>query len=238
MNNFKKSPLETQKERYEQELHEVPKIPALTSILENKIRGMVQKYQCPDSWVVDIGGLNGQMTRTLHALIVDISEKALVIAQGRNLKAVCADMHHLPFHNNSLQSILFCHSLEHSPEPLCALKEAYRALAGNGYLFLAIPNASSCGQIIKLLFHGQVKPSGNPPLSQVLHYHQYTLRNVQSLLSSTGFKIITVTGDYAYFPFSQKMKLYKIMNYLGSLFPGFSESLLLAAQKVHDGTKT
>ena len=52
---------------------------------------------------------------------------------------IVADIHNLPFADNSLDAIICIAVLEHVEEPQRAMKEIYRVLKAGGYCFLYVP---------------------------------------------------------------------------------------------------
>lgn len=52
-----------------------------------------------------------------------------------------ADMHSLPYEDNSFDGCVAMHVLEHSPFPLLALLQMSRVVKTGGYLYVAVPHA-------------------------------------------------------------------------------------------------
>jgi len=85
----------------------------------------------------------------------------------------------MPFEDDSYNMIFSTEVLEHCPDPLISLREMYRVLKNDGYLFLTVP----------FLW----------PLHEFPHdYYRYTPFSLQKILTEAGFKDIQIeaTGGW------------------------------------------
>jgi SAM-dependent methyltransferase len=99
--------------------------------------------------VADIGCGPGVFTRYLcrharHVYAVDIDHSALLRtssrhAQERNLASLVVRANQLPFHDESLDTVLFLEVLEHLEDDAGAVRELYRVLVPSGKLVLSVP---------------------------------------------------------------------------------------------------
>jgi SAM-dependent methyltransferase len=88
------------------------------------------------------------------------SKKEVVEVQKKhNLEAICADMHDLPFEDNSFDCIYASNVLEHSVAPYVALREWRRVLKKNGWLVLVVPSKEWLPEYyhFSVLSHLQIK---------------------------------------------------------------------------------
>jgi len=88
--------------------------------------------------------------------------------------------------NNSFDSILACHVLEHMENPVGTLKEFYRILKETGRLVLVLP--VSCHN----------KPYKNWKSDRSKHLFQWNFAAINELLHFVGFKIKLNKFNYAY----------------------------------------
>lgn len=55
------------------------------------------------------------------------------------------DLHHLPFHDSSVDFLLTQHTLEHVEDPLQCIREIYRVVKPGGLVKIVVPHYSSSG---------------------------------------------------------------------------------------------
>lgn len=85
------------------------------------LRGMGKRVTattlCPDSY----GGAARELASTLGMRVEECSAEAM------------------PFRDGEFDAVVMCHVLEHCPNVQAALREAWRVLAADGYLFVFVP---------------------------------------------------------------------------------------------------
>jgi len=74
---------------------------------------------------------------------VDIDPRAL---EGQDRATVAADMRALPFDTAAFSSVVAVHSIEHVPDPECAVAEAARVLEPGGVAAFVTPNRLTFGR--------------------------------------------------------------------------------------------
>ncbi len=207
--------------------------PLLFQHVVRRIQQLLKRYQGSGP-LLDLGGYDGTISSGFNTVVLDISQLGLSLARDRGLFACIGDFHQIPFANDSFRTVLVCHALEHSSEPLVVLKELSRVLKPEGHAIIIVPNAAALRQIGHLL-RGEVKPSGNRPSDPPNHYGQYTLQNTKALVAQMeDLQITKICGDNLWFPFMSRLHLYAITTRLGTLFPRFSDSLVIVVKKRKD----
>ena len=98
----------------------------------------------PAERILDLGCGAGSLkaqTAGLHVIGVDVDPKEL--ARNRDLPAVCAESHSLPFAGRSFDLVISHHSLEHFLELEATVREAGRILKPDGALYIAVPDSTT-----------------------------------------------------------------------------------------------
>jgi hypothetical protein len=93
------------------------------------------------SRVLDVGCAEGSFDATLyplHVIRVDLD-----LPRGNPVNFVRADAAELPFRAGSFDGIVSNHSLEHFADVQTSLKEMGRVLKPGGFLYIAVPDAST-----------------------------------------------------------------------------------------------
>lgn len=108
-----------------------------------RMRKMV-KYIPKDGMHLDVGTGRGEGTLEVSKIKetygIDYGSKSLSIAKNYGLDQLYqADGRQLPFKDNSFHSMTALDVIEHIPDPLLFMKEAYRLLDKNGILILQTP---------------------------------------------------------------------------------------------------
>jgi SAM-dependent methyltransferase len=88
--------------------------------------------------------------------------------------------------------ISFCDVLEHMPFPLLALSGASRALRDGGVLFISSPNRDA------LAWQVLDEENVNPYWSEIEHYHNFSYRQLRTLLGGHGFESISCSISNRY----------------------------------------
>lgn len=104
--------------------------------------------------ILDIGAGCGATVRELldeHKVAMGVScnPKEVIIAKKEfNVDLELADMHDLPFANESFDAVIMWDVLEHSVAPFIALSEAKRVLKKNGKILIYMPDEKDWTQCI------------------------------------------------------------------------------------------
>ena len=96
----------------------------------------------PEARVLDLGCARGSFRAgDTQAAVVrcDLDPRA----GGGHDRFVCADARHLPFAPRTFDAAILHHSLEHFPDPANVLAEVGRLIRPGGYLWVAVPDAST-----------------------------------------------------------------------------------------------
>jgi SAM-dependent methyltransferase len=102
---------------------------------------------------------------------------------------------HVPFEDSRFDVIVFCEVLEHIfARPSEILNEIRRVLGPQGRLILSVPNIAALYQRVRLLFGKSPLDAadlqmGKGRLGGHGHLHEYTMKEITSLLESAGFAI-------------------------------------------------
>jgi len=121
---------------------------------------------------------------------IDINEKAIEYAKTKyNLNVKAQDLETSNFPSNYFDVVTLFDSIEHMPNPLFALREAYRILKPNGLLLITTPNID--GLFPKITYYLFAKTIGawehpTPPG----HLYQFSQKTISKLLDRAKFNII------------------------------------------------
>lgn len=118
---------------------------------------------CSDGWMIEKFREMG-----INATGVTVSRKDYEAAKAKGLDVKPADIHNLPFNDNSFDAVWIRHTLEHSLRPKTVLWEIRRVLKDKGYLFLVFPS---------MIWKGSD------------HYNLLPENEMIDLVESMGFKI-------------------------------------------------
>jgi 2-polyprenyl-3-methyl-5-hydroxy-6-metoxy-1,4-benzoquinol methylase len=129
--------------------------------------------------------------------------------------------------------VIFSHVLEHLLQPSRVLGDARRLLSAKGCILVALPNVLYWRQRIKFLAGKfDYEPTG---IMDETHVRFYTFQSGKELLRSSGFEIVTATGDGDFpLPFFRRLlpgAAGKLDVYAGPLSPGLFSSQLLYVAK-------
>jgi predicted SAM-dependent methyltransferase len=143
----------------------------MSSIIKEK-----DKFVC-----VDLGC--GHKKTIPEAIGVDLIPKGEEIPNiyQNSVADVVADVQNkLPFEDNSVDTIIARHILEHCIDSINTLKKWIRILKPGGRLIIAVPDESA-----------EVTINLNPE-----HVHVFTPKSLQTILDSLGLKKIKVLSGY------------------------------------------
>jgi len=178
----------TQKRIYEEESFPKSYLESVRANIAPYVRGRV----------LDIGGHDGALLDRFTRgdfYVVDLVDAPLKRAREKGYNARKADMHSLPFEGDFFDTVIMVNVLEHSPDPLRAMREAKRILKKGGRAVIDVPNARSIRQLLNLL-KGDPLPSGNSVDFDLEpnHYFQYTSRQLEKIVSLAGLKAVRCFG--------------------------------------------
>jgi SAM-dependent methyltransferase len=123
----------------------------------------------------------------------DLSHQACHVAHASGLTAFQADSAVLPFRNNSFEALSLINVLDHSPDPLETIGEAYRVLRPGGRLVIRIPNASFHRPWVRFLVSlGPLVRQRGWDGYPILHLFAFTPTSLRHLVARAGFRILTV----------------------------------------------
>ena len=116
----------------------MPPIPILNIISKKKYELICNTIFGINNKILNIGsgdfnGVGAKLWKYSKGNIINLD-----IQDGPNVDVV-GDAHNLPFENNLFDTIVMQAVLEHLHSPDLALKEAFRVLKPNGYLYLEVP---------------------------------------------------------------------------------------------------
>jgi methionine biosynthesis protein MetW len=158
----------------------------------------------PGQRLLDVGcgdGTLGMLVRNRFEEIygVDISDKAIEVAQRRGIKAykVNLNVEALPFEDNYFDSITCLATLQLIYDINTMLREFNRVLKPDGELVLTVPNMRAYWRIFKLVVLGYFPRTSLDPEGYdggTLHYFCY--RNLKDLLEKSGFKVMMRRGIF------------------------------------------
>jgi len=122
--------------------------------------------------------------------------------------------------------------IEHIYDTDYFVREVYRVLKGSGVFILSTPNLASLINRFRLLFGLQpryVQFSIEGPG----HIRYYTVGALKKQLMKHGFVVERIIGNFLSFPdpFPKKPLRRYILSYLGTIFPTFSENIIVKARK-------
>ena len=136
------------------------------------------------------------LTLDLHRLMEDLCK-----AMGIPLTICNLDEGYIPFEDVCFDVVIFSEVLEHLfIPPTEILKEIRRVLRERGKLILSVPNLAALYQRIRLLFGVSPLPNADLQMSRFSHghIHEYTMKEIASLLRTSGFTIVCAKYVRAY----------------------------------------
>ena len=134
-----------------------------------------------------ISGNNG-INKASKVYGVDVIPGALQKSASRGLSVTLADLNQgLPYPSASFDAVTMLGVLEHVFDPYFALSEVRRVLRPGGEYVVAVPNAASFSNRIRLLF-GQALVTSLDPGWDGGHLHYFVLRSLRELLVDQGFE--------------------------------------------------
>lgn len=99
---------------------------------------------------------------------------------------LCADFYELPFRDSSFGYVTAIEVLEHLEDPQNALLELGRCLKDGGKLLILVPNENNI--LFRIIWYFWTKGKGR--IWKEAHVQQFTEKSLETLLGSTGFKVV------------------------------------------------
>jgi glycosyltransferase involved in cell wall biosynthesis/SAM-dependent methyltransferase len=151
--------------------------------------------------ILDVGCGGGHLLgsadrRGWRGLGTDLSQQACAATFGRGVSAVQADGSALPFRDASIDAVSLINVLDHIPDPLTTLREAYRVLRPGGRVAIRIPNAAFHRPCVRLF-------ASLGPLARlrrwdgypILHLYAFPPDGLRSLIHRTGFGLLEIRNS-------------------------------------------
>jgi len=168
--------------------------------------------------ILDIGCGNGDFgssIRDKYNLVygIDIAKEAADIARHHGIYTVIGDLNSLlPWKDNTFSAITCLEVIEHLNDPVSLLKKIYRLLTPCGQFVLTTPNIRYFRNLSKLIFHGEFPHTSTDTFVWGGgHLHFFTRKDIQVLLTMTGFEKIHFHINQEQFDRSRKRKLLRFL---------------------------
>jgi 2-polyprenyl-3-methyl-5-hydroxy-6-metoxy-1,4-benzoquinol methylase len=135
-------------------------------------------------------GFSGEVTG------IELNKEAAERAKA-NMKEVFScdiELAEIPVQKGSFDCIIFADVLEHLYDPWGTLLKYRQYLSKNGYLLVSVPNIQNY-RVLRALFKGEFgyEESG---ILDIDHIRFFTRKELVTLLSSTGFEIVTLRRNF------------------------------------------
>ncbi len=151
--------------------------------------------------LLDVGCGGGHLPasanqRGWRGLGTDLSHQACAAASGAGVPVVQAESSALPFRDAGMDAVSLINVLDHTPDPLAALREAHRVLRPGGHLVIRIPNAAFHRPCVRLLrFLGPLARSRGWDRYPILHLFALTPGGLRSLVNRAGFHVCRIRNS-------------------------------------------
>lgn len=179
-----------------------------------------QQFGTTSFSILEIGCANGHLLQELQAdghkvWGVEPDQQALVLAQQRGLNVFYGTAESLPREAKSRQYdiIVMNHVLEHTRDPLLALRNAMQLLVDGGKLVMEVPNNSCIG-----LKSSEIAWMH---LDVPRHLYFFTPKSLRAICEKVGFEIISTqfNGYYRQFDntwINDERKIFRVFDSMGS----------------------
>jgi 2-polyprenyl-3-methyl-5-hydroxy-6-metoxy-1,4-benzoquinol methylase len=140
---------------------------------------------------------------------------------------VRADAQLFPFANESFDCVVALEIIEHLDNGLLSLLEIHRILKGEGVLIISTPNTVHLqNRLDSFIFHKKILARSTNPY----HKHEYSSKEFEKLLKSTGFTIEQKRGQIVTFPLVSRLPSHMYVN-IGRSLPDLSLYIVYIARK-------
>jgi len=145
--------------------------------------------------LLDVGSGSGWLVEHMNSLGwdaqgLDFDPVAVRNARNRGLNLHQGSMFDQGFPEATFDAVTLCHSIEHVPDPVAAVRECLRIVRPGGQLVIATPNSDSLGHRI---FGGSWFPLDSPR-----HLHLFNRQSMASMIARAGadqFRIFSTSRD-------------------------------------------
>lgn len=162
-----------------------------------------------DKLVLEIACGRGQLTAHLassgaRVVGADYSLRAVTMTRdrldshGRAAVMMNADACHLPLADASVDVVISCETIEHTPAPKQALAEFYRVLKPGGRLILTFPSHLNMTGLYRLYLWARRRPYNSGVAIQPIEQPLMAFR-VLATLKKHGFRVLSTSGLAHYF---------------------------------------
>jgi len=161
---------------------------------------------------------------------IDTSNTALSYAKRKysGPTYIRADAQAFPFKDMSFDSVVALEVIEHVDNDIHLLMEVHRVLRDEGILILSTPNTNHLTNRLRNALFKKELPRRKP--KNPYHKHEYTPKELASLLESVGFTIEKKWGQILTFPLVHKLPPRLRVN-TGRFLPDFSFHIICNARK-------
>ncbi|MCU4674853.1 class I SAM-dependent methyltransferase [Catenovulum sp. 2E275] len=119
----------------------------------------------------------GALSSEINTSVCPIKHQINLAGVSGDKQGIIADIHHLPFRENSVDAVLLAHTLDFTHDPHQVLREAHRAVLANGYIFITGFNPFSLTGLFR--FFPKLKHS---PIAQSRFFNPNRIRDWLNLL--------------------------------------------------------
>ena len=162
-------------------------------VLERRSVRQLSRYLTAPRRVLDVGCATGDLLLAVRSLGnpdvtgVETSEQASDVARSRGLNVVRGELSDASFPDESFDTVLLSHTLEHVADPVAFLHEVWRILAPEGVVLLWLPNVDS----IEARLFGRYWIGYDAPR----HLTTFSTGTLGRTLAATGFAIDEVRHE-------------------------------------------
>lgn len=173
---------------------------------------VIEKY-CNYGRLLDVGCASGYFLlaankRGWDVHGIDVSAFAVAIAKrefGEN-RIMKGTLKEIKFPENSFDVVTFWDVLEHLPDPISNLKEAYGILKPGGIIGIVVPDAGSLASHILGKYWPEFKRIRE-------HIYFFNKKTITTMLEKVGFKVLYIEGAGRIFNIVGLLNECKIYNY-------------------------
>jgi SAM-dependent methyltransferase len=194
------------------------------------LSGRVLDVACFDGYIAE--KIKGTGNKKVFG--VDLSQKAVQVAQARGIWAQVMDLdtEPLPYNDSFFDCVVAGEIIEHVYDPDALVAEMRRVLRPGGVLILTTPNLANLVNRVHLLFGGypdcmepRAKGSG--------HIRLFTFPVLKRLLEDHAFQVDTMLGTLVRLPLVTYFSGFQSKR-LARLFPRLAQGIVVKATKTED----